>query len=265
MKEQVKELREKGWSIRKIAKTCNISAWKCGEYLKELGLNGLDKCIRIRKYPVNHSLFSKIDTQEKAYFLGFLYADGHVNPINNSVNIGLQASDSELLEQIRKVFNIQNPLCKFKGRYSINHPYTEKVSLSLYSKQIVSDLCNIGCVPRKSDVLVFPTIIPHKLIRHFIRGYFDGDGSVYSRHKQVGLTANFMSTYEFCKSVLELIPCNQILKIRKEKRSLKNVWQFEISSKADINNLYDFMYKDATIFLERKYKRFKDYLNREPK
>ena len=114
--------------------------------------------------------FEIIDTEEKAYWLGFLYADGSVSSTDNRIELGLAEKDLNHIEKFKEFIGIPNKISY--------RPQTKSYRYSFKSIPCKEDLIKHGCVPKKSLILKFPTEeqVPEHLIRHFIRGYFDGDG-----------------------------------------------------------------------------------------
>ena len=128
-----------------------------------------------------------------------------------------------------------------------------------YSKKIAEDLIKLGCVPNKSLILEFPTKeqVPDKLINHFMRGYFDGDGCIYISEKHNKASFDIIGTEKFCESYR--LKLNEKI-TKKEKRKFgvagKNVI-FRESEKKRTKEIEKFLYCDATVFLERKREKFK--------
>ena len=127
-----------------------------------------------RKYAVDEDFFAQLDTIEKAYWLGFLAADGCVhtgrkgNP--EKVVVTLQAQDLGQLEALRDVLH---------STYEIRPTKRQKgFKLQIASVKLCRDLVAQGVPPCKSLTLRFPQL-PDALLPHFIRGYFDGDGCFY--------------------------------------------------------------------------------------
>lgn len=265
MNEEIIELYKQGIGLNRLASKFKKSNHTIREIVRSAGvLREPMKNLRgKKKYQVNEQFFSSIDTQEKAYILGFLYADGYVSTITNYFSITLSRRDINHLEKIKSCLNSNNPIHKTTGRYSNNHPITEKCNLTIVSSQMIKDLISIGCTSKKSLTLTFPTCISKDLIRHFIRGYFDGDGTVYVT-KTGYLQAGFISTLEFCKDCLRHLNLSREYNIHKEQRSDKNVYYFTITGDR-VEELYNYLYKDATIFLDRKKEKFDQfYLLRKP-
>jgi hypothetical protein len=138
--------------------------------------------IKKRKYFYNEDFFERIDNEEKAYFLGFLFADGCV--INNvekyryQVTLKLHTKDKHILEEFIK---------KINGEMDVwTHGQRDICEINLSGKKIVTDLINKGVVPNKTFTITYP-IIDEYLERHFLRGYFDGDGCIrISKDKRDG-------------------------------------------------------------------------------
>lgn len=125
-------------------------------------------------------------------------------------------------------------------------------------------MAKLGCVPNKSLVLKFPTEeqVPKHLISHFIRGYFDGDGSVskYAKNIKVNFTGctNFITSLRDYLASIKVVPQNK-LNFGKDKER-KAFCMMEWNGKRNCKSLYNYMYKDATIFGNRKYNKFKEII-----
>lgn len=132
-----------------------------------------------KKHNLNESFFEKIDSEEKAYFLGLMYSDGYIFSSKHTKGLGiqLQEPDKELLIKFNQCLKSNYPLMVVK-RLDENHQNC--IRLYGYSKKIAEDLTKQGCFENKTKKLQFPSCnqVPSNLIHHFIRGYFDGDGCV---------------------------------------------------------------------------------------
>lgn len=162
-------------SIKNIALNLNISQRGVCRVLKEENINTRLK----NRYVLDEEYFFEIDTEAKAYILGFIYADGFVGDekINNIV---ISVNDIEIIEFIVKEFKFTGNIRKTKkgGFENSKSGY----SLNFSSKIMASRLREIGLYPNKSLSISRIPNINDKLICHFIRGYFDGDGSIISSH-----------------------------------------------------------------------------------
>lgn len=191
---------------------------------------------------VDHNFFKRIDNEHKAYWLGFLMADGCIieKPYPH-LSVNLAIKDSNHLVKLAKCLNYHRNLF-ISNRNSI--------TLSINSEILCNDLRKLGCVPRKSLILEFPEI-DNLLMHHFVRGYFDGDGSVLKNGQQVRVT--YIGTFNFINKLKEIL--------QKTSKLIPNgkVYVLTVSGNIQSYNLYKWMYNNATIYLDRKLDRFKQY------
>lgn len=134
-------------------------------------------------YPYNFNYFSTIDSADKAYFLGLLAADGNVytKKDRNIVRIALEQEDRYILEILKKYIDSEKPLYMCTRKLD-NEKISYQYKLELCGEQIVNDLRKYGIVDKKTYSYEM-TKLPDNLMSHFIRGYFDGDGSINIRNK----------------------------------------------------------------------------------
>lgn len=138
-----------------------------------------------RIYPLNQKYFDIIDDEYKAYWLGLLYADGCNKDDRGSWSIELQEQDKYLLDGLNKSLNCEKPLL-FRDLKSKKPNWSNSYTLEINSKYMCERLTELGCHPRKSLTLKFPTEnqVPVHLLQHFIRGYIDGDGCIFYLKKE---------------------------------------------------------------------------------
>jgi predicted RNA-binding Zn-ribbon protein involved in translation (DUF1610 family) len=211
--------------------------------------------------------FRVIDTQEKAYFLGFMYGDGTISSLHNkfgkitySTRISVQIGDISLINKLKEVFGFLN-IGKFDySKYNENS--VEQVYVRSSSKKLHDDLMLNGLYPRKSyenkDKLKLPDI-DDELMSHFIRGFFDADGSVYTQASRKNLIRiEFTSVSKsFINQLNNYLIKNHINSWRiREKppigKSKQICFTIEFIKTSEVLKLIEFMYKDANIKLERK-------------
>lgn len=198
--------------------------------------------------------FETIDTEEKAYWLGFLYADGCVGNKEAKIELGLAEKDLKHIEKFRDFIGINNKICYRETSKSYRY--------SFRSQSCKEDLIKQGCVPKKSLILTFPTPeqVPEHLIRHFLRGYFDGDGHFTNTEKC--FEAGYIGTYDFITESLKHLPDS----IVRKDLTIKNVHRedgaksYAFYSYSDVKNFLDFLYKDSTVYLDRKYEHYIDFI-----
>jgi len=207
-----------------------------------------------RKYKLNENYFEDIDTEEKAYWLGFLYADGCVSR-GKMLTLELSTKDEGHIKKFLNCINSEHPITRKEKNLSV---------VNIGSKKMVSDLINYGCTERKSLTLDFPKNINKHLIRHFIRGYFDGDGCISnSNYKENRIDRNpnniksiwtikFVGTEKFLKSIVENLnlPVNKILK------DGKNAYQLKYGGSIKPFNVIHSFYNNSNMHMDRKYKKY---------
>lgn len=179
-----------------------ISSVAINSLLRRNGYKSKSQSDLQRKYPLKEDFFDNIDTEEKAYVLGLLYADGNNNEERNSISLGLKETDKEILEKITALIQPTKPLqyvdvsCSRKKEGFENSQ--NQCRMVIASKHISHRLVKLGCGKAKTHILTFPTKeqVPSHLIRHFIRGYFDGDGSISGDRQKL---FSFEGTIDFLK------------------------------------------------------------------
>lgn len=233
------------------------------------------------KYTYDINFFKEIDNEEKAYWLGFIFADGWVRRFNyqNELGIELQASDSEHLKKFNKSLR-GNVNVSFRKRLcNINNKEYSTCSIRFFSKDLIEPFVKYGIINGKSFTMKFPTL-RQDLIRHFIRGYFDGDGCVAmdnNKTKMISLDFCSASKY-FLESIQKYLYDNNVYAyLYKEKAyddyskfigdgQFKNTYRLYIKGVTNTVNAIHYLYDDCSVYLDRKYhKAFKliDELNLE--
>ena len=241
--EKGKELYLQGKTLNQIKYELQLDPGKLSKYLKSNGVK-IERLLHKKK--INKNIYEVINTEEKAYWLGFLYADGYVGLTDNRVELTLQLSDVNHIEKFKTFLNSD---CKIS-----TNSYRSR--LSIKDEKIKKDLINLGCTPQKSLILKFPTDdkVPKELIRHFIRGYFDGDGSlcVTEKTKSIDILGTYDFLYQLC---LESNIATSKIYVSKSKSN--KVFRIVLGSRLDLYNFSKYIYDDCNIYLDRKYEKFK--------
>lgn len=255
MREKMKRMyEEEGLSLRIIGEKVGIDRHKVSYMLKKMGVN-----VRNGKYNYNENYFRIIDTSEKAYWLGFLMADGYVSRYGRHVlELTLKEDDRDHVEKLRDVIAPDKPL--YDKTSKVEGKTYKSVRLQVSNKQIVEDLKYHGCLPNKSKILDFPTTLPKEFMKDFIRGYFDGDGNIYIRPDKNVFRFSIMGTENFLKKLFEILDREisvSITKLCSDTRSDSN--NTYTVYKGGINQTGKFLrwiYEDAEIYLSRKFKTY---------
>ena len=219
----------------------------------------------------NEEYFDIIDNEHKAYWLGFIYADGYVIPPikhhHGKLGILLHQRDEEILQKFKEDLKFRGNINYYKQRTSYSLFSTPCARIVLTSNRIYNSLVEKGVVCNKSLVLNFPSEqqVPSHLLRHFIRGYLDGDGSI--THGSLQKTGNRDYTIKFCGTKEFLNGIQNFLNIKlalyrkpEHKKQNKNTFCLTIGGNLQVKKILKSIYKDATIYLERKYIQVKEII-----
>lgn len=248
---QIEALVKEGKTATDICKQLQISKSALFRALNKLNLQ-IPNYHNALKF--DNTVFDVINSEEKAYWLGFLYADGNVSSTNNIVSITLQYSDISHLEKFNSFIKNENSVKE--GIIKLNNKEYKTCKLSVCNKHFKESLIKLGCFPRKSLILRFPNLnifTDKNLVYDFIRGYIDGDGCL-TFSKSGRLELSILGTKEFLSGILDVFP-NKFKSIHKIKRLSTNVYKISnCGNNADY--VTSILYKNATIYLERKYNRF---------
>jgi len=218
-----------------------------------------------RKYPFNEQYFDVVDNEDKAYILGFLYADGCNYEKRGSIIVALQETDAEILNLIKEKIGLKKPLMlRDRSKDKDSNKRKNQLALEICSRHFSNSLVQLGCFQAKSLVLNFPTKeqVPSHLMSHFMRGYFDGDANFLKyEHKDrncQNYKISFGSSNIFCKSFADFIKENFNIHTSiyhpKDKHELYDTVM--ISGRIQCKKVLDWVYKDATIYLKRKYDKY---------
>ena len=259
-----------GESTLKLADCYNCSVSNICQILKKYRITVRTPEIRSRKYQLNKTFFDIIDSHEKAYFLGLLYADGCNSIKRNVVTLSLHEKDKLVLQKLNRLIYKDKPLVyqsrnskkdteHFKKsvgkKYNFKGNYKGRYAITIFDKHISQRLADLGCVSNKSLVLKFPSTeqVPKEFINSFMLGYFDGDGCITSYY-----SFSITGTKEFNIAYQEILIKNCNLNKTKiyQRDPNKNTTSLQYSGRINMSKIHKFLYKDSTIFLNRKHKIF---------
>ena len=246
------------------------------EYIKNnypLFTNGTSK----RK--IRHNFFSKIETELQAYLLGFIMSDGSVNKKRHTLTIHINDKDIEIFD----LFKIISPEaytenCKgYESIATVNGRTVKNKSsirLSIASKILIEDLEKLGVIENKTYHELHIPLMPENLIRHFFRGYFDGDGcftyyarkpNPANREKNWKMKASISITAKTSTLISEFQKWLAQNDIKTNINFNKKKQYYVLAGSADktIKNTYLLLYKDSNFYLSRKYIKYNHYVNTE--
>jgi hypothetical protein len=207
----------------------------------------------MKRKKFNEDYFEIIDTPEKAYFLGFIFADGCLidNPkeYRYKLNIKIHNKDEEILKKFISLLDSEVEI------WRSNHRDISEIGFS--SKKMINDLKNLGLHQNKTYTIDYPNI-DENLERHFLRGYFDGDGCIRINKDErdnskrgdlriVGGSVNFIETLNKRMSKLFGVNLNKLYGPKNKEYKFVG-W----AGMSDIEKIYYGFYSETDLFLNRK-------------
>lgn len=249
----IKELSKKGASCTTIAKVLNLDPTTVKRFSEENNIK-----IHYTISPdFEENFFENIDSEEKAYILGFLFTDGNIKKDESLIRLQLQKQDLEILEKIKKILKI-NTKIQYDAR-----PGKEGYTLSWSSTKMVEDLAKYGIVPRKTYLTDKLPQVPDIFLIPFLRGLFDGDGGLsisadFSTDVSLTFTSYHQLICEEFQSIIDKL-------INKEKHNKINNHTGNDGShrtvvswrgRQQVLKILDLLYKNANFYLDRKYQKY---------
>lgn len=243
-----------GKTQKEIGELFNISNSRVSECFKYYNT----KWIR-HKYSINETYFDIIDSEEKAYLLGFLVADGCCKLEKRKVGYSKRIAFNNTIDDKEAIEAMHNNICstvplvtRSYSKYRRKKPFYNLQWTSEYMFNKLQDKYNIRIHKTFDKDFVIPdNAIPDNLWRHFIRGFFDGDGHVGSN------TLEFVFTSELFMSQIMSWYHNFHYRTYHIQGKTTDYWKVIISATDKCRKaLFDFFYKDSSLFLKRKYEAF---------
>lgn len=240
---------EKQLPISSICKELNVCPRNVSYYMGKYNLT--PNKYKDNDIYIHEDYFNVIDTQNKAYILGLIYADGCIqfpkkgNPV---LSLTLKSKDKYLLESITNELG-KNITIYYNKKHDTN-------TFQICRPTLVNDLVNLGVTANKSvnGGLKLPPI-QSDYIPHFIRGFMDGDGTVSKKGHVCFYSTSYKLLEEF-KSIFISLGCSRKVNIHEVKNVKIPYYHLHYAYKDSKNKLYPYLYKDAELYMKRKRERF---------
>lgn len=241
-------------SYNEIGSILNRSKSAVQARCRKLNLQKMKSSI---KKEINSNYFHIIDTEEKAYWLGFICADGCISWNKNCrayhFKITLQRKDAAFLGKFVKAINGNFDVALKTNKATFNGVIKEyeTCEVSFKDKTFTNDLLQYFS-PNKTEYLRIPKQIPKELLRHFIRGFSDGDGCFYCNLQKKDKSFEIVGKcYDMLNDIRIELKNNGIYSQIYKKRETN--YKLGIYRTDELIKLYSYFYKDATIFMDRKF------------
>lgn len=225
---------------------------------------------------IRHTFFSKIETELQAYLLGFYAADGSIDEKRKTLRIHLSKKDSELVYLYKDIispdartYSIEEKPVKGRGGMIVMGHGSFGVDIT--SADLCNSLVELGIGYRKTYCdLSIPKQIPNNLIKHFIRGYFDGDGCITGYcPKEKGKNPRFRARFDIDSKTSSLLNefliyfSNNNIKLNLNYLKRDNMYRLTTGSRNEIKKIFHLLYDDSNFCLSRKFNKFNHYVNTE--
>lgn len=254
--EKIQSLYESGLSSREVSKKLGVSKTSVLKFI-----DNTREPSSYRKHKVDEHFFKEIDTQEKAYWLGYLFADGSNNTKTGQISFSQSEKDKGAVYAFKKSIKSEHPITPHTKGPSYSDE-TIQYRFQATSRIMSDDLAKHGCVANKTSCLEYPGI-NQSLNPHFIRGLFDGDGSVWITggrgYFSITGYAPFLIQVQDVL-IAEAGVSKTKIAIRRPDRN-PDFGDIRYGGKAPMKQLYDYLYKDAQYFLRRKKEKFEEILD----
>lgn len=241
-------------SLTKVGQKYGVRRQTIAKVLKDRGYEVINYQNRVR---CDETVFDVIDSEEKAYWLGFMYADGNISYSGNRIEVRLSIKDLNHLEKFRSFLRlstqIRTGICNGNGF----------CHLSIRNKHMWNALNNLGCTPRKSLTLVFPKldIFTNKiLVKDFIRGYVDGDGClcIYPKKNTYVTSLSLVGTESFLTTIKNIFWNIGDIRNKSCTNWENKAYDLKFPPVAS-RKIARILYENATIYLERKYNKYLNF------
>lgn len=248
----VVSLYQEGQSAGAIARQLGISVPTVTKHLRAAGVELRSPSEACRRYPLDEHAFDAIKTEAQSYWLGFITADGGVND-RFELRLNLQLRDKAHLERLR---DFLGTTLAVREKYRVeDQPNSRDLCyLSVRSVPLCESLARHGVVPRKSKVLQWPSTVSDALVHHYLRGYFDGNGTYCHASSSSQLQWRVAGSRPFLSGAQKTMMRLQNLSQTKlcDHHRTEQVAYLVYGGNRQISKIIDWLYSDATIFLERK-------------
>ncbi len=254
----IKEYVNREKHVKDILKQFNITYTTLRKILNENGIEEYETNELKRTYKFDETFFDEINTPEKAYMLGFIYADGGINEERNTLTITIQEQDVGLLIRFTELTQNEKPL-----RDIFNKQYNKIYkSFNIQSIKLIKQLKKLGLMENKSFKIKFPNFLREDLYKYFIRGYFDGDGYISYvpgkfQHAHAGFCGNKEFIQELLLKIKELSGLNFNFYLINKETGFSEISK---GGRFQLKKFFEWIYDDDIIYLERKYNKSKNFL-----
>ena len=227
------------------------------------------------KYNICHDFFENIDSEIKAYLLGFYVADGNVNEKRKTFRISITESDGEIIDLFKSYISPESKVYRYLpykvlGRNCKIYIGNPKLAYDVNSSKLVKSLVSLGYGYNKTYSRLRLPNIDDSLMIHFIRGYFDGDGWVTTwtavekgKKDRIRCSIGICNKYDELLNDIAMFLGKFDIDFRKHYLKRDDMYRIVCQNKKSLKNFYDLFYENSNYFLTRKKEKLENYVNTE--
>lgn len=230
-----------GESRLSIARSIGVTYKVIDALLKK---NGIQPVNAVKKNPYNENIFDEIDTAEKAYWLGFILADGYLHEGRHILRIKLTDGDHEHLLKFAKFIGARPEAVKIEYHNITGNPLCK---IEVCNKPITRALYNLGIRQGKSTREKVSKV-PEEFVRDYIRGIVDGDGSIRPDGTGVSIS-NSQEVLTYIRDIFMFKFKTATIKVQEHC----NTWKIEFRARKCVKGILEYLYYDGCVALDRKY------------
>lgn len=232
------------------------------------------------KREIRHNFFNNINFEEQAYLLGFIFADGCVNEERHTLSININKQDQYIIDLLKDISpeaytreqKSYKSIATVRGRQVKNHG---SIRTNISSKILIEDLKKYGVIQNKTYTdMHLPIVSDDILLKHFIRGYFDGDGcftyfirkpNPKNREINYRISAHWTICCKTSSILLEMQKYFTSFGIKTNINYIKrdDMYNLTTSSRKEIIKIFNLLFHNCNYSLPRKYNKIKYYVNTE--
>lgn len=258
-----------------MAKEANCSVDSIRDWMNRNGLKVSREITNDakRKYNFNHHFFKHVDTEKKAYWLGFIMADAYISSKDSQFKLSLARRDKSHLQKFLNDLESDYVIKDYDNHSNLTNKVHPMSKVVITSRRFHDGLVDKGITPQKAGNEQKPNI-PLYFYKDFIRGYFDGDGTISCGVRKRRINYKTQITFEeriwssgsilggkkFLKGMSDVFYSTLgVNPVVRKKSDYEEIYQLSFSD-GTLKTIMDWLYKDATVYLDRKKEKYEEYL-----
>lgn len=240
-----------GMTQAQIATKFDCAQTACSKILRLAGITTRSNGATHRKYQVDESFFDVVDTEDKAYWLGFLTADATI--LEKGLIVALKQSDINHLGKLRTALGSAHPI---KNEVvSVNGKMHQTCRIFIGSHRLAASLSALGVASRKSAICKPCHSIPEYLVVHYWRGVFDGDGFICPNQGKKWIVG-MVGTYDIAEGFRVFL--SACISSHAQVLPHHNIFTIRFSGASLSRRVLQYLYQDSTVYLDRKYQLYQE-------